>query len=269
MRMKSEFTERLKCGRKMKPFMIFTICLVITSILPAVVFAASEWEWRQAWNKAYVHGKLEVPVTYGKVDILTATHAIKVAHVYAFREGIGRALHYAYATKKKPGLALFMDGEHDSKEKFEYAKKLAESLGIKVWLMNDVVKLAGSSPEGLLPLSASELYDILDKFVGTRAEEKKEWEKYKNKTVEWQGSPMFTSKPRMGKYGISVKLAEKTARGYVWIMTVFNKQEAERLFKLKKDNFVSFTGKLTDWSSAFVSSGYNFKVENAKILKIE
>ena len=114
-------------------FLLFTLFFSVS------LFAASEKEWQEAWNNAYARGKLEVSVTFGRVDILTNEYAIEVDHVYKFHEGIGQALHYAYETDKKAGLALFMDGKKDTKEKFNYAKKLANSLGIKVWLMNDIV----------------------------------------------------------------------------------------------------------------------------------
>ena len=119
-----------------KRLLFFAFLLFVFSIS---LFAASEKEWQEAWNDAYAHGKLEVSVTFGRVDILTDEYAIEVDHVHKFHEGIGQALHYAYETGKKPGLALFIDGERDTKEKFNYAKKLANSLGIKVWLMNDIV----------------------------------------------------------------------------------------------------------------------------------
>jgi len=113
--------------------------LLLVLFFAVSLFAASEKEWQEAWNDAYAHGKLEVSVTFGRVDILTDEYAIEIDHVYKFHEGIGQALHYAYETGKKAGLALFIDGERDTKEKFNYAKKLANSLGIKVWLMNDIV----------------------------------------------------------------------------------------------------------------------------------
>ena len=119
-----------------KKSLFFFLILFIFSIS---LFAASEKEWQEAWNNAYARGKLEVSVAFGRVDILTDEYAIEVDHVHKFHEGIGQALHYAYETGKKPGLALFIDGERDTKEKFNYAKKLANSLGIKVWLMNDIV----------------------------------------------------------------------------------------------------------------------------------
>ena len=121
---------------KAKKSLIFFLTFFTFSLS---LFAASEKEWQEAWNDAYAHGKLEIYIDFGRIDILTDEYAIEVDHVYKFHEGIGQALHYAYDTGNKPGLALFIDGKRDTKEKFNYAKKLANSLGIKVWLMNDIV----------------------------------------------------------------------------------------------------------------------------------
>lgn len=115
------------------------ICLIIVIFSSSLAFAANEREWQEAWNIAFAHGSLEVQVTYGRVDILSDEYAIEVDHVKKFHEGIGQALHYAYETGKKPGLALFIDGEGDTMDKYKYAKHLANLLGIEVWLMNDVV----------------------------------------------------------------------------------------------------------------------------------
>jgi len=112
------------------------VLLLIILLIPSTLQAATEKEWQQAWNKAFAHGTTEIPIEYGRIDILTDEYAIEVDHVSKFHEGIGQALHYADATGKKPGLALFMDDKGDTTSKYLYAKKLCKKLGIKVWLMN-------------------------------------------------------------------------------------------------------------------------------------
>jgi len=51
---------------------------------------------------------MEVPVNYGRIDLLTADYAIEVERVDKFHEGIGQALHYAKEPGKKPGLAVLI-----------------------------------------------------------------------------------------------------------------------------------------------------------------
>jgi len=136
---------------------LLSIIFVIIDLFVNQVFSASEREWQEAWNNKYAHGKLEVEIPYGRIDILTDDYAIEIDHVYKFHEGIGQALHYAYETNKKPGLALFMDDKRDTREKYEYVKKLAESLGIKVWLINDIVNLKTETETIQTPILPFEL----------------------------------------------------------------------------------------------------------------
>ena len=117
----------------------FILSVLVLLIGSAPVLAASEKEWQDAWNEAFAHGQTEVSVEFGKVNILTDTYAIEVEHVYKFHKGIGQALQYAYETGKKPALALYMDDEGDTPEKYLYALKLCRHLGIKVWLLNTAV----------------------------------------------------------------------------------------------------------------------------------
>ena len=67
-----------------KRLLFFAFLLFVFSVS---LFAASEKEWQEAWNDAYARGKLEVSVTFGRVDILTDEYAIEVDHVHKFHEG--------------------------------------------------------------------------------------------------------------------------------------------------------------------------------------
>jgi len=117
-------------------------------------------------------------------------------------------------------------------------------------------------------VSANDLYNILNKFTGTRQDE--EWEKYEGKYVKWEGSLRpFGGSPKISKAGVIVELAQKADYGYIWIRAIFNEEESDKLFKLKEDEIISFTGKLADMSISAMLTGYHFKVEDAKILQVK
>ncbi len=125
------------------------LVLLLLFLVSSLCFAASHDEWQRAWNDAVVHGQLnkqfryiEGKRYYGEVDILTEDYAIEVDPVYEFAKGIGQALFYADISRRKPGLALYIDHPRDTKVKYEYAKKLANQYDIKVWLINDDVYLS-------------------------------------------------------------------------------------------------------------------------------
>ena len=81
---------------------------------------------------------MEVPVKYGRVDLLTGEYAIEVDKIEKFHEGIGQALHYARETGRKPGLAIYItDPTAHDLEKLKYVRKLCKELGIKVWYINE------------------------------------------------------------------------------------------------------------------------------------
>jgi len=117
------------------------IALFILALV-SVCWGASEAEWKEVWIEAMdfdsVEREAEIP--FGRVDVIADSFAIEVDYVSNFHNAIGQVLHYAYERKKKPGLALYIEGSKD-KEKYLYVKVLAESLGIMVWLINDIVEL--------------------------------------------------------------------------------------------------------------------------------
>ncbi len=140
----------------------FVLSLAILMFVPATLCAAPEKMWKEAWNTAFAHGTCDVKAKFVRVDILTDEHAIKVCNVSKFHSGIGWALHYAYETGKKPGLALYVDEPAAGSHLYNYAKKLCEHLQITVWLINNVVDPAEFAarrpqpPQSLPPPSPSE-----------------------------------------------------------------------------------------------------------------
>lgn len=66
---------------------------------------------------------------------------IEVDHARNYRAGIKQALQYAGATKKKPGLALIMDGTQDTFQAVEAAKKLCAESDVAFWLINEYVSV--------------------------------------------------------------------------------------------------------------------------------
>lgn len=116
--------------------LFFTLAVLGCSTKPL----KSEKAFQQAFNRGYFQnqGRMEVPIPYGRVDILTHDFAIEVDELDKFHEGIGQALHYAYATGKHPGLALFVvQSSHPNSDKLDYIRQLCGQFGIKVWYIND------------------------------------------------------------------------------------------------------------------------------------
>jgi hypothetical protein len=127
----------------------------LLSVLLMVVFACAapqqqilqtEKDYQIAFNQAYFHGKakMEVPVKYGRIDLLTDDYVIEVDRLENFHEAIGQALHYAKETGKKPAIAIFMEEQRDAdKEKLKYVIRLCGYYKIKVWFINEELEKAG------------------------------------------------------------------------------------------------------------------------------
>ena len=115
------------------------ICLIACAG-PREQVLYSERDFREAFNRVYFKGKakMEVPVRYGRVDLLTDEYAIEVDRLEKFHEAIGQALHYAKETGKKPGIAIFIvDHQPGDKEKLKYVMWLCNYYKIKVWFINE------------------------------------------------------------------------------------------------------------------------------------
>jgi hypothetical protein len=106
----------------------------------------TEKDYQIAFNRVYFRGKakMEVPVKYGRIDLLTDDYAIEVDSLEKFHEAIGQALHYAKETGKKPGIAIFiMEPKQSDKEKLKYLIRLCNYYKIKVWFINEELEKAG------------------------------------------------------------------------------------------------------------------------------
>lgn len=103
-----------------------------------------EKDFQRAFLNQYFQGKgsLEVPVRYGRIDILTTEFAVEVDRLSKFHEGIGQALHYANETGRRPGLALFVSNpDNEDQRKLDYVRNLCNLHGIRVWYINEELKM--------------------------------------------------------------------------------------------------------------------------------
>ena len=115
----------------------------------------TENHWQVALNNKLFKGKLEVPVSTGRVDILTDTFVIEVDKVSKYKGGIEQALRYANATGKKPVLALYIDGEKNGYELFQEADNLCKEKEVSLLLINSYVSVNDLIALVLLPKSNS------------------------------------------------------------------------------------------------------------------
>ena len=105
----------------------------------------TEKDYQQAFNDSYFHGRarMEVPLKYGRVDLLSSDYAIEVDRLENYHEAIGQALHYARETGKKPAVAFFIaDQKPGDLEKLKYVTWLCNTYKIKVWFINDELEKA-------------------------------------------------------------------------------------------------------------------------------
>jgi len=92
---------------------IFLILIMVVLFFASAVAKPSvlktERDFQREFHRVYFDGKgkLEVPIKYGRIDILTNSYAVEVDRLSKFHEGIGQCLHYAHETGRKPGLAIF------------------------------------------------------------------------------------------------------------------------------------------------------------------
>ena len=127
-----------------------SILLILTLLLscaaPQQQTLLTEKDYQIAFNRVYFRGKakMEVPVKYGRIDLLTDDYAIEVDSLEKFHEAIGQSLHYAKETGKKPGIAIFiMEPKQSDKEKLKYLIRLCNYYKIKVWFINEELEKAG------------------------------------------------------------------------------------------------------------------------------
>ncbi len=119
----------------------YAAMIVLAAASLAVGGMFEESDWQVAFNGKVTHGKMEVETPNGRIDILTETHAIEVDHARNYRAGIKQALQYSAETKKQAGLALIMDGNQDTMQSVEAARKLCEQSGVTFWFINEHVSV--------------------------------------------------------------------------------------------------------------------------------
>jgi len=125
--------------------LLIVLVLISACAAPRPHAPQTEKDYQDAFNRVYFQGRAqaEVPVKFGRIDLLTGDYAIEVERIDKFHEGIGQALHYAKETGRKPGLAIFItDPTAHELEKLEYVRRLCKSLGIKVWYINEELEKA-------------------------------------------------------------------------------------------------------------------------------
>ena len=122
------------------------ICIISACAGPKQQVLHTEKDFQIAFNEVYFNGKakMEVPVKYGRIDLLSDDYAIEVDRLEKFHEAIGQALHYAKETGKKPAIAIFIvDHKPGDKEKLKYVIWLCNYYKIKVWFINEELEKAG------------------------------------------------------------------------------------------------------------------------------
>ena len=118
----------------------FLLALLFACAAPQQQTLKTEKDFQKAFNETYFGGKakMEVPVKYGRVDLVSSDYAIEVERLENFHEAIGQALHYAKETGKKPAIAFFItDRKPGDQEKLKYVTWLCNTYKIKVWFINE------------------------------------------------------------------------------------------------------------------------------------
>lgn len=95
--------------------------------------------WYQERAASILGGKMEAPVENGRVDILTATHAVEVEFAAKWKNSIGQSLWYALQTNRRAAVILIIE---DAKRDRAHAIRLgsviqANNLPVDLWLWPD------------------------------------------------------------------------------------------------------------------------------------
>lgn len=99
----------------------------------------TENELRDAFNQLVTKGITSIETPTGTIDILAGDLAIKVCRICKYRQGATQALLYSKDVTKKPGLALYKDGQEDTQQELSEARILCKDAGIKLWFINEHV----------------------------------------------------------------------------------------------------------------------------------
>ena len=120
---------------------LITITLAFTALWQCAAQSINESDWHVAFNNKVLKGRVEVVLSSGRADIVTRDYAVEVDKASKFKEGIQQALRYAKASNKKPGLAIYLDGELLGQNFINLAKQACEEKNIRFWLINEHVSV--------------------------------------------------------------------------------------------------------------------------------
>lgn len=84
---------------------------IADTFIPTLAVCVSEGANEATWVDSLlplIGGRKEIVIPNGRIDVVTQDFAIEVDFIQKWHEGIGRALHYASATGKRPSLALIV-----------------------------------------------------------------------------------------------------------------------------------------------------------------
>ncbi len=132
--------------RLLNGYIIFTAAVIFITTACAGSqrnVLSTERDFQEAFNKVYFNSKakLEAPVKYGRVDLLSDDYAIEVDKLDNFHEALGQALHYAKETGRKPAVAIFiLERKPGDREKVKFVMELCNYYGIKFWFLNEELK---------------------------------------------------------------------------------------------------------------------------------
>ena len=91
------------------------------------------------WSSALaeiLHGRQEVSVKFGRVDLLTDVYAIEVDRFDKYHEAIGQALHYRVETSRQGAIALMLDDGIPNLSKVKYIQEaLCRPLDLAMFIL--------------------------------------------------------------------------------------------------------------------------------------
>lgn len=112
--------------------------IAIPLVISASIQAKTEHSERFYQEKVAfaLKGQMERRVPDGRVDVLTATHAIEVEFAAKWKNAIGQALWYSLQTGKAAGIVVILEDERrDGPDAIRLGSVIeANKLPIKVWL---------------------------------------------------------------------------------------------------------------------------------------
>ncbi len=133
---------------RMKPANLFIAILIAFILLAVAVNIARaarlhhEAEYVTTWcepQKGIEEFRLIDPYSgdfMGRVDCLTATHAVEFDFADKWAEGVGQALFYSSRTGKRAGLALIIEDPKDNRHVVKVKALIAaEGLPLDLWVV--------------------------------------------------------------------------------------------------------------------------------------